>query len=351
MDDGGVDQYTGLLTAAQGGDEAAFARLVERFRPELRLHCYRMLGSMTEADDAVQDALLQIWRSLDGFGGRSLVRTWMYRIATHTCLAYRTRARRRHKILAAGTTLDGVVVPVAATVPWLQVCPDDLLDQVAGVEPDADRLVALETIELHFIAALQHLTSSQRAAVIMRDVLGWSAAETATELNVTVAAANGTLRRGRATLRDLLGHDRDQWRNTANEPNNDELVRRYIDAIEGGDDAAVAALLVEDAVVSHQANAGQGTAEVTWYAGRDNIIDAWAPALHAPIPLDLRLIDVKVNRHLAVASYARLPGDSEHRPFGLAVLRFEQGRVSEVINLTPDQFALLDLPDFLPHDK
>ena len=274
----------------------------------------------------------------------------MYRIATNTCLAHRKRARRREAILAAGTVRDGVVVPVVATVPWLDVCPDDVLDQVAGVEPDADRLVSRETIELHFIAALQHLTSKQRAVVILRDVVGWSAAKVSTELDMTVAAVNGALRRARATLRNLLGNDRDDWGRSVDEQVDPSLVRRYNAAVEAGNDTAIAAMLAEDAVVSHQPDAGQGTAEVTWYAGRDNIVEAWAPALHAPVSLDMRLVEVQVNRQPAVASYVRLPGTSNQRPFGLAVLRFERNLVHEVINLSPDQFDLLGLAPTLPVD-
>lgn len=341
-----MDDIETVAADARAGDESAFGALVARLRPELRLHCYRLLGSMSDADDAVQDALLQAWRAIGGFEGRSSVRTWLYRIATNTCLAKRTKDRRRRDLLAATALSEGVAVPLPMTVPWLEACPDEILDQVAASVPDAaQRLVARETIELHFIAALQHLTGPQRAAVVLRDVLGWSAAECAAELDITMAAANGAVRRGRARLRDLLGPDRQTWAVPGSGSVDPGLIRRYVDAVEGGDQAAIAALLSEDAVVGHQPWAGQPTAEVGWYAGRQTIVEAWAPAF----PLELRLVEVRVNRQPAVASYARLPGTAEHRAFALTVLTLDaSGLITEVTNLKPDQLALVGLPQTLP---
>lgn len=338
-----------VVEAARAGDEGAFGRLVERFRPELQLHCYRMLGSLDDAEDAVQDVLVRAWRALAGFEGRSSVRTWLYRIATRACLARRTRDRRRRGLLAATTVVDGVAVPLALTVPWLQAYPDALLDAVAARDPDpASRLASRETVEIAFVTALQHLPEGQRAALVLRDVLGWPATRCADALDSTVPAVNSALQRARTTLRSLLGSDRDDWRAVSSARVSGEeraLVRHYVDAIERADDAAIAALLRPDVVVGHQPGAGGHDAtEPGWYAGRDEVIAAWAPALHSAQPLEMRMVEVWANRRPAVASYVRLPGTDQHRPFGLALLRVEDGQVAEVTNLTTDQFPAFGLP-------
>jgi RNA polymerase sigma-70 factor, ECF subfamily len=163
------------VTEARRGDEAAFGRLVERFRPELTLHCYRMLGSLDDAEDTVQDVFLAAWRGLADFEGRSSARTWLYRIATHACPARRTRDRRRYRLLSSNIT-GGSALPVVMTMPWLQACPDDLIDRAGASDPDpASILVARETIELAVVAALQHLPGRQRAVFLLRDVAGWPA--------------------------------------------------------------------------------------------------------------------------------------------------------------------------------
>jgi RNA polymerase sigma-70 factor (ECF subfamily) len=346
------EELAAVVDAARAGDERAFGELVERFRPELQVHCYRMLGSLDDAEDAVQDVLLRAWRGIGRFEGRASVRTWLYRIASRACLARRTRDRRRTRLLAATTVADGVAVPLALTVPWFQAYPDPLLDAVAARDPDpASRLASRETVEIAFVTALQHLPEGQRAALVLRDVLGWPADRCATALDSSVTAVNSALQRARARLRALLGSDRDDWRavrtasDTAAGIEERALVRRYIDAIERADDAAIAALLRPDVVVGHQPGAGgHESTEPGWYAGRDEVIAAWAPALHSARPLEMRMVEVWANRRPAVASYVRLPGTDEHRPFGLALLRLEDGLVAEVTNLTTDQFRAFGLP-------
>ncbi|HEV7758190.1 MAG TPA: RNA polymerase subunit sigma-70 [Acidimicrobiales bacterium] len=351
MDDAETVELAGLVTAAQGGDGAAFGRLVERFRPELQLHCYRMLGSLDDAEDTVQDVLLQAWRSLPGFEGRASVRTWLYRIATNACLGRRVRDRR-HRLLASARISADPGLPVAATVPWLQPCPDGLLDQVAARDPDpASILAARETVEIAFVAALQHLPPRQRAALVLRDVVGWSAERSATALDTTVASANSALQRARATLRRQLGDRRSEWTAAAGHEATAaerELVRRYIDAIESADDAAIGAVLADDAVVSHQPGAGGNeTHAAAAYSGRATIIEAWAPALHSPVPLEMRMVAVAANRQPAVVSYVRLPGTTGHRAFALSLLRLDGGRVVEVANFVPEGLAAYGLPDVL----
>jgi RNA polymerase sigma-70 factor (ECF subfamily) len=335
------------VAAARAGDEAAFGTLVERFRPGLTLHCYRMLGSLDDAEDVVQDVFVQAWRAIDGFAGRSSVGTWLYRIATRACLAVRGRDQRRRRLLAASTVADGVVVPLALTVPWLQPCPDDLLDAVAAREPGpAGAATARETVEIAFVAALQHLPDRQRAVLVLRDVLGWPADRSAEALGLGVAAANSALQRARATLRARLGAARDDWSPArAASPEDRALARRYVDAVERADDAAIAAVLHDDVVAGHQPGAGgNDSAEPGWYAGVDAVLAGWAPVLHGDHAFAMRMVEAWANRTPAVASYIRLPGAAEHRAFGLSLLVVRDGRVAEVLTFGADRVAAAGLP-------
>jgi RNA polymerase sigma-70 factor, ECF subfamily len=348
VDDG---ELRAVVAAAQGGDEAAFGRLVDRYRPELQLHCYRMLGSLDDAEDTTQDVFLQAWRSLGDFEGRATVRTWLYRIATNACLGKRARDRRRRDLLASSTIIDGTALPIAATVPWLQACPDELLDRVAARDPDpASTITSRETVEIAYIAALQHLPARQRAVLVLRDVLGWPAERCAAALDTTVPSANSALQRARTALRDHLGPARAEW-SARTSPTSAEraLVRRYIDAIERADDDAISALLSDDAVVSHQPGAGgNDTREPACYSGRATIISAWAPALHGPTPLEMRMYELRANRQPGVASYIRLPGTTEHRAFTLSLMRVQDGLIAEIDNFVPEQLAAFGLPTTRP---
>ena len=192
-----------VVVAAQAGDEAAFAALVEPHRRELQVHCYRMLGSLEDAEDAVQETFLRAWRNRTSFE-RSSFRAWLYRIATNTCLDALDRRPRR--------AAQHDETPPLAEVPWLRPYPDELLEGVASSDdqPEAE-VVARETIELAFIAAIQLLPPKQRAVLISRDVLGWSAAECAALLDMSVAAANSALQRARATMQRHLPRRRLEW--------------------------------------------------------------------------------------------------------------------------------------------
>src|SRR5216684_9413143 len=212
-----------------GGDEPAFATLTERHRRELHVHCYRMLASFDEAEDAVQETFLKAWRGRSGFDGGAQFRAWLYRIATNVCLDMLRRNSRR----TAGSSF--------AEVPWLQPYPDVLLDQAAPGEEQPEAVaVRRETISLAFLAALQVLPPRQRAALIARDVLGWPAAETASALGTSVAAANSALQRARATMQSRLSPQRAEW--SAREPNagERELLEQFIEAHERCDAEAVA---------------------------------------------------------------------------------------------------------------
>lgn len=334
------------VAAAQAGDEAAFGGLVEPHRRELRVHCYRMLGSFDESEDLVQETFLRAWRARDGFQGRSTVRAWLYRIATNACLD--ALARRPLGRRTAPALDPDHMPPSPVAVPWLQPYPDRLLEGVApsGAEPDA-AVVAKETIELAFLAALQYLPPRQRAVLILRDVLGWPARETAALLETSVASVNSASQRARAALRRHLPERRLEWALAA-DPSEEEraVVRRYMDAIERADEAAIAALLRDDARVGHQPNAGgNATAESDWYEGRAAILAAWAPALRGSDALDFRLLPTRANRQPAVGTYARPRGsDTAYLPFALVVLRFEAGALAEGAVFHPDLFPAFDLP-------
>src|SRR5215218_4508344 len=191
-----VSSTASAAVAARTGDEAAFAALVEPHRRELQVHCYRMVGSLEDSEDLVQETFLRAWRRRTTFEGRSSFRAWLYRIATNACL---DALQRTPRVVAAGA------IQPLAEVPWLQPFPDHLLEELptSDAEPEAE-VVAKETIELAFIAAIQLLPPRQRAALICRDVLGWSAAESAALLDVTVPALNSALQRARATLKEHM---------------------------------------------------------------------------------------------------------------------------------------------------
>jgi RNA polymerase sigma factor (sigma-70 family) len=209
------------VSAAIAGDEPAFAALAERHRRELHVHCYRLLASFDEAEDAVQETFLKAWRGRESFAGGSQFRAWLYRIATNVCLDMLRQSSR----WTAGKS--------PAEVPWIQPYPDVLLDQAAPAEEQPEAAaIRRETISLAFLTALQALPPRQRAALVARDVLGWPASETASVLGTSVAAANSALQRARATMADRLPPERAQW--SAREPSaaERELLQQFIEAHE-----------------------------------------------------------------------------------------------------------------------
>jgi RNA polymerase sigma-70 factor, ECF subfamily len=307
----------GIVAAATAGDESAFASLVENYRRELQVHCYRMLGSLEDAEDVVQETFLRAWRKRDTFRGRSSFRAWLYGIATNACL---DALQRRPRVVAQ----DGA--NAAAEVPWLQPYPDDLLEVVPAkdAEPDAE-LVAKETIELAFIATIQLLPPKQRAVLISRDVLGWSAAETAALLGVSVAAVNSALQRARSTMKERLPRRRLDWAPDADPSREErELLQRYMEASERGDAKAMIELL--------RADASFAMPPEPWsWIGPEAIVEGWVQGGFGDDAWGrLRCTLTRVNRQPAVACYLRRPGDTEYRPLALDVLRIEEGAVADI---------------------
>src|SRR3954447_8329007 len=252
-----------LLESARRGDETAFAGLLKPYERELHAHCYRMLGSVYDADDALQDSELRAWKALKRFEGRSSLRSWLYTIATNTCLTQIQRRPKRVLPVDYGAATDpfaGPGQPITETV-WIEPYPDtELEDGLLG--PDA-RYEQREAVELAFIAALQHLPASQRAVLILREVLGFSAKEVAESLEMTVAGVNSALQRARASIEERVGdQSQQQTLRTLGDDEIEEIVKTYVDAWERNDIEAVVALLTEDAAISMPPLA-------SWFGPRD----------------------------------------------------------------------------------
>jgi RNA polymerase sigma-70 factor (TIGR02960 family) len=312
-----------IVNAAIAGDEPAFTALAERHRRELHVHCYRMLASFDEAEDAVQETFLNAWRGRSGFDGGSQFRAWLYRIATNVCLDMLRRNSRR------ATGMRSV-----AEVPWIQPYPDLLLDQAAPAEEQPEAVaIARETISLAFLAALQVLPPRQRAALIARDVLGWPASETASALGTSVAAANSALQRARATMQSHLPPRRAEW--SAHEPSEQErvLLEQFIAAHERLDAEAAIAVAAQDLRITMPPNP-------RIFDGRGEIRPLMA---NAAAMGDWRLFPVAANRMPAAASYLRRPGDSQFRAFKLDVMRVEEGLIAEVTTFGAELFPAFGL--------
>jgi RNA polymerase sigma-70 factor (ECF subfamily) len=311
-----------------------FTGLTDRFRGELLAHCYRMLGSVEEAEDLVQETYLRAWRSYDGFEGRSSLRTWLYRIATNVCLtAIERRGRRPLPSGLGGPTQDpeAPVVP-APEVPWLQPFPDVLL---AGEREDpAAVAVSRAGIRLAFVAALQYLSARQRAVLILRDVLELPAAEVADLLGMTTTAVNSGLRRARAQLAQALPAE-DELAEPA-EPERLALLERFAAAFEKADASALAALLRED--VELEMPPAQ-----TWFAGRRAVVGFFASRV-LDVPGRFRLVPVTANGQAAFAVYQR-EYDGAYHADAVAVPTVTTTGIARIITFrNPGLFALFGLP-------
>jgi len=307
--------------AAMSVERGEFEAAAERHRRELHVHCYRMLGSLDEADDAVQETFLRAWRRRSTYAGRASLRAWLYKIATNTCLdALGARPRRPTPVEDAGAGGGG-----ATEVLWLQPYPDALL------EPDA-ALVAKETIELAFMVAIQHLTPQSRAVLILRDVLDWSARDTAELLETSTAAVNSALQRARGALAEHLPAERAEWPSAIVDPTaaERELLRRYMDATDRSDIEALKATLHEEATFAMPPQPG------VWQ-GRDTVVDGWVSGGFGGEEFgDMRCRLTTANRQPAVACYVQKPGTDVAKLFAIDVLRFEDGAVREIVTFSGD---------------
>jgi RNA polymerase sigma-70 factor (ECF subfamily) len=312
-----------LLKAARAGAQDAFQPLVEPYRGELHAHCYRMLGSVHDAEDALQEALLRSWRGLTRFEGRSSLRSWLYTIATNTCLSQIAKRPKRVLPVDYGPSWDphdGVGEPVVESA-WIEPYPDGQLP-AAPASPEA-RYEQRESVELAFVAALQLLPPNQRAVLIMREVLGFSAAEVAEALDTTVASVNSALQRAHKTVDHKLPDQTQQATLRAlGDERLRELTERYIQALDGGDVDAVVALLAEDAAWSMPPLA-------SWFRGLDDV-----RAFLARGPLSgrwrWRRLATTANGQPAVGAYTWDEAEGCHLPFALDVITLEGDRIKEV---------------------
>jgi len=311
-------------------DEPAFAKLAQRHRRELHVHCYRMLGSFEDAEDTVQETFLRAWRRRETFEGRSTVRAWLYRIATNACLDL--LAKRRPQPATGGE------------VPWLQPYPDRLLDELPADDADEPEAVAVarETIELAYLVAVQHLAPRPRAVLILRDVLGWPAKDVAELLGDSVNSVNSALQRARAGMRGHPPAERQDWTGGEDDAVTRELVRRYTDASVATDIPALTSLLRDDVRCSMPPTPGL-------QVGRDSVVNSWIEDGFQDLGR-LRTVQTSVNRQPAIGFYLWREEEGVHLPLTIDVLRVTGGAITEIVTFHADQFARLGLPERLPAD-
>jgi RNA polymerase sigma-70 factor, ECF subfamily len=311
------------------------AATLETYRPELTGYCYRMLGSGFEAEDAVQDTMVRAWRGLDRFEGRAALRSWLYRIATNVCLDMLSSAQRRARPIDLGPAGAGTAAHPGEPRPdeiWVGPMPDSRM--ITEVTDPATVVASRESIRLAFVAALQHLPAKQRAVLILREVLAWSAQETADLLDTSVAGVNSALQRARATIAAADVH-------APAEADDPELLSRYVKAFEAYDLDALTALLHEDATLQMPPFALwlQGPDDIrSWMAGTGNGCEG------------SRLLPTAANGMPAFGQYRKSLDGPGHVPWALIVLEVADGRITRVDNFldTERLFPLFNLPASLP---
>jgi RNA polymerase sigma-70 factor (ECF subfamily) len=304
------------VTTSHRPDQTDLEHLFVRHRHELLVHCYRMLGGLEDAEDAVQDALVKAWRRLDTFEGRSSVRAWLYRIATNVCLDALDRRGRRILPTAVVDPADPSVPPAADDheTLWLQPIPDTMLDPTDAEADPSTVVTAREHVELAFIAAIQHLPPRQRAVLLLRDVMGYSAAETASLLDTSLAAVNSALQRARTIIGEGLPDT------ARHRPSGDsaDLLRRYMAAWRMKDVGALVALMRADASMAMPPTP-------SWYAGRKSIATYLRQLFATPFRRDLRLTPTAANRQPALAV-----STSAGQPFAVKVFTVDGNVISAI---------------------
>ena len=326
------------LSRARAGDGDAFRQLIEPYRRELQVHCYRMLGSFQDAEDALQDTLLDALRGLAAFEGRASLRTWLYRIATNRCLNARRSTSRR---AAKEWDVPGVVPPAPTRlgeVVWLEPLPDTLIEEAIDAVPSPEsRYAQSESISLAFVTALQLLPPRQLAVLILRDVLGFSAAEVADMLDATVEAVNSALKRARAGLQARPADDRDPPP-TPDSPAERALLSRFVSAYQAADLDALVALLTDDVFVAMPPMPFE-------YQGRDNVAAFCGNIFGAG--RRFTLLPTRANRQPAFAAYLRAPSGVSHG-VGLIVLTLAGARIQAMTRFESSTLTWFGLPRSLP---
>ena len=329
------------LAAARQGDAQSFSDLTEPFRRELQVHCYRILGSLHEAEDMVQETMLRAWKRLETYEGRASFRAWLYKIATHACLDLLDRRRSRRLLPSqtgpATNPENGIAPPFAEPV-WLEPIPDEWLEDISAVNPEA-RFSESESISFAFLTALQKLSPRQRAVLILRDVLDFSASETADVLDLTVSAVNSSLHRARASLSQ--GYHRQEIH--PYDEQMQSLLDLFLKAWESADVDGLVALLKADATLSMPPSP-------SWYQGRDAIRLFVAATVFADDGMfggkamqRWKLVGTRANSAPAFAIYQRAEA-GDYQAFGLHVLQYDGDLLSQMVSfidpLLPSRFAL-----------
>jgi RNA polymerase sigma-70 factor, ECF subfamily len=332
------EQYE-LLEAARGGDEDAFRRIVEPHRAKLHAHCYRMLGSLHDAEDALQETLLRAWRGLAAFEGRSSSASWLYRIATNVCLdAIARRPKRVLPIDYGPQSASGADPgpPLVESV-WVEPYPDETLGVEDGYAAPEARYEQREAVELAFIAALQHLPARQRAVLILREVLGFSASEVSESLETTVASVNSSLQRARKAVDERLpARSQQETLRSLGDERTRDLVESYIDAWRRGDVDALRALLAEDAVFSMPPWA-------SWWRGRDTIAEFAAVAVESCAKS--RAVPIRASGQPGIAYYHLDAETGRHVAAAIDILTLDGGKLKDITAfVTPELFPSFGLP-------
>jgi RNA polymerase sigma-70 factor (ECF subfamily) len=336
-----------LLDAARRGDEAAFGRLVEPHRAALDAHCYRMLGSVQDAEDAVQDALLRAWRGLARFEGRSALRTWLYTIATNACLK---AIERRPKLVLpidygpATDPHDGPAAPLIESV-WIEPYPDERLGLGDGAAGPEARYEQRESVELAFIAALQHLPARQRAVLIMREVLGFSGQEVADALDTTPASVYSALQRAHRSVTERLPKRSQQATLRAlGDDGLREIVDAFVAAWERGDVGALATMLTDDATIAMPPMP-------TWYRGREAVSDFLRRYPLAP-GMRWSIVPIAASAQPAFAFYRWQADTGSFVAHSIEVLTLDGPRIADLTAfIAPEAFERFGLPPALDEPR
>lgn len=320
-----------MSTSAQNPEMQTFEEQCEEHRAALRVHCYRLLGSFEDAEDLTQETLMRAWKARDDFEGRASLRNWLYRIATNACLDSKRASDRRPAVVPINEGEE-----TTTEITWLQPFPDHLLDNSGDPEVAA---IERETIELAYITAIQHLAPKARATLVLRDVLGWSAAETADALEITVAGVNSALQRARDGMRENLPTNRMAWRAdydaTAEER---DAVERYIALCDSPTIDNCRAVLAKDATFTMPP-------ELVYSIGGEEMFNSWVKGgLGSEEFGQIKTMVTTCNRHPAIANYVLKTGDTVARLFAVDVVRVEDGMVAEIVAFSGSALDALDLP-------
>jgi RNA polymerase sigma-70 factor, ECF subfamily len=338
-DDAGMTERE-LLDGALDGDDHAFRGLIEPHHTALHAHCYRMLGSLHDAEDALQEALLRAWRGLSGFDGRGAFRSWLFRITTNVCLDAIARRPKHVVPIHDGRRTEADAGQLVAESILMEPYPDEILGVEDGYAAPEARYEQREAVELAFVAALQHLPPRQRAVLLLREVLGFSAKEVSASLGTTVPSVNSALQRARETLDERLPEKSQQatMRSLGHERVR-KIVQRFVDAFERGDVDAIVALLAEDATFAMPPYPGR-------YRGREAIADSWL--MPGAPPTRLRYVPARANGQLALGAYRFDPERNCFLPIALDILTLRGAQIADVTAFrTPEIFPRFGLPSIL----